>query len=103
MNEPRDRQKHAVAFFNFLLERAFPDLRQRYGLEEIDLSEDVPESQGQPPYSSRPTNFSSVEISQMAVPAVLNSDDPKPRLLRVASMVDCQSGGILVRTNMPPG
>jgi hypothetical protein len=29
-------------------------------------------------------------------PAVLNSASPRPRMLRVASLVDCQSGGVIV-------
>ena len=98
MNEPDERQKHAVAFFNFMLERAFPDLRQKYGLEKIERAED----DDRHAYTSRPTHFSQ-EPAGLSVPAVLTSRDPKPKLLRVASMVDCQSGGILVNTHTPPG
>jgi hypothetical protein len=99
MNEPDDRQKHAVDFFNFLLERAFPELRQKYGIAEIERAVE-PHSPG---YSAQPTNFVREELSNLAVPAVLTSRDPKPQLLRVASMVDCQSGGILVSTRTPSG
>jgi hypothetical protein len=98
MNEPDDRQKHAVAFFNFLLERSFPELRQKYELAEIERADD----DRQPPYSARPTRLVQEELTDLAVPAVLTSRDPKPQLLRVASMVDCQTGGILVNTRTAP-
>ncbi len=98
-NDPKDRQKHAVAFFNFMLERAFPDLRQKYGVAEIEFSDDA----GQPPpYSTRPTSFNKTEESPLLVPAVLDPASPNARLLRVASMVDCQSGGFLGSTHTPP-
>ena len=97
-NDPQDRQKHAVAFFNFLLERAFPDLRQKYALADIEPADDAP----QPPYPSRPTAFNGALESPALLPAVLRSSDTRPRVLRVASMVDCQSGGFLVNTHTAP-
>lgn len=98
MDDSGERQKHAVAFFNFMLERAFPDLRQKYGLAEIERAEDEP----RPPYSTRPTDFNDMEASPALVPAVLRSAGPVPRVLRVASMVDCQSGGFTVTTSTAP-
>jgi hypothetical protein len=98
MDGSTERQKHAVDFFNFMLERAFPELRQKYGLVEIEHAED----ERQPPYSTRPTDFDHAEPSPALLRTVLSSAGPQPRLLRVASMVDCQSGGFLVNTNTPP-
>jgi hypothetical protein len=95
---PQERQKHAVDFFNFLLERAFPELRQKYALAEIEPADDAP----QQPYPTRPTAFSGALETPVPLPAVLRSSDPKPRVLRVASMVDCQIGGFLVNTHTPP-
>lgn len=99
MNGPEERQRHAVAFFNFMLERAFPELRQKYELKYIEQADDAP----QPPGATYPTTFNKkVEQSPVLVPAILDSTSPRPRLLRVASMVDCQAGGILVKTNTAP-
>jgi hypothetical protein len=97
-NGPEERQKHAVAFFNFMLERVFPDLRQKYGIAEIEFSDDA----AQPPYSTRPTTFDKAEASPTLVPAVWRPDTQRARVLRVASMVDCQSGGFLGSTNTGP-
>jgi hypothetical protein len=98
MNEPDDRQKHAVKFFNFLLERSFPELRQKYGIQHIERAEEDRRHDS----STRPTHLLQEESEGLAVPAVLTSHDPNPQLLRVASMVDCQSGGILVNARTPP-
>ena len=97
MNSPEERQKHAIKFFNFLLEDAFPDLKEKYKLAEIAPADDE-----SPAYSTRPTDFSTTDAHPALAPAVLRSADPKPRLLKVASMVDCQSGGILVNTHSQP-
>ncbi len=102
MNEPDDRQKHAVKFFNFLLERSFPELRPKYGLQSIERADDDDHDRRHD-YKTRPTHALQEDSKGLAVPAVLTAHDPKPQLLRVASMVDCQSGGILVNTRTPPG
>jgi hypothetical protein len=99
MNAPDERQQHAVAFFNFLLERAFPDLREKYELKSIEKADDAEQS---PPYATRPTAFNGGGEPPLLVPAVLGPTSPAPRLLRVASMVDCQSGGLLVNTQTGP-
>ncbi|HZS26407.1 MAG TPA: hypothetical protein VFB76_04195 [Candidatus Angelobacter sp.] len=98
MNGLQERQKHAVAFFNFMLERAFPELRQKYELKYIERADDTPESSR----GAYPTAFNKVKQSPVLVPEILDSASPRPRLVRVASMVDCQAGGILVKTNKAP-
>lgn len=99
MNSREERQKHAAKFFNFLLESAFPDLREKYEVTEIERADEEPPS----PYSPRPTGLSDRDVPLSLVPTIYRPAEPRPRVLRVASMVDCQSGGILVNTHTQPG
>jgi hypothetical protein len=100
MYDPKGRQQHAVDFFNFILQKAFPELREKYELVSIEPS-DYEEQNGN--VNRRPANFNLAEDSSPAlVPAVLNSDGLKARLLPVASLVDCQVGGIIVNTRTAP-
>jgi len=96
LKDPKTKQKHAVDFFNtVLLAKCFPQLREKYTLVDIEKSED--ESEETP--MTHPTAFNDAETPAL-VPAVLQSSQ-RLRLLRVASLVDCQLGGILVRTHTP--
>jgi hypothetical protein len=101
MKDRASRQKHAVDFFNFMLSRAFPDLAQKYEIVEIEPSDyDEPgETGGYRPASLEIAPFQ--ENSRLA-PAVLRGGSPRARLLPVASLVDCQSGGLLVSSGNGP-
>lgn len=104
MKDAAGRQKHAVDFFNFLLTRAFPDLAQKYELAEIEPSDyDEPGETGGPA-QTRPTSLEMAPYQphSMLAPAVLRGGAPRARLLPVASLVDCQSGGILVSSRNGP-
>jgi hypothetical protein len=102
MKDQGGRQKHAVDFFNFMLSRAFPDLAQKYQLLEIEPSDY--EEPGETGAGTRPTSmeFTPLAEKSLLAPAVLRGGAPRPRLLPVASLVDCQSGGILVTTGKGP-
>jgi hypothetical protein len=101
-HDPKIRQQHAVDFFNFLLEKAFPDLQQKYELVYIEPS-DYEEPGGGGAGSTRPANFRpAVEASPRVISAVMGPALPPARLLPVASLVDCQLGGFFVKTNTPP-
>jgi len=93
------RQRHAIAFFNFLLASSFPDLVRKYELVEIEASDyELPGSGGGYPTRSKVEEIPQVVLSSVA----LREGTPTPRLLPVASLVDCQLGGLLVTTNTGP-
>jgi hypothetical protein len=97
---PALRQGHAVAFFNFLLARVFPELAKKYEIAEIESSDYELPGGGGTGYSS---SLEGVYDEGFALrTASLRESDPRPRLLPVASLVDCQSGGFLVHTNAGP-
>jgi hypothetical protein len=94
MKDQAGRQKHAVDFFNFMLSAAFPDLAQKYEVVEIEQSDYEEPGGGGTVY---PARLQAREERRLSLtPAVLRSDAPQARLLPVASLVDCQSGGMLV-------
>jgi len=99
--DPAARERHAIAFFNFLLATAFPDLAQKYEVVEIEHSDyELPGSGGGTTY---PRGMSALQDhTPLLRSAVLGGDSPAPRLLPVASLVDCQVGGIIVRTPLGP-
>src|SRR5947209_9840596 len=98
--DPKALQMHAVKFFNFLLATAFPDLARRYELKEIEHSDyEMPGAGGGRTY---PSSLEPTHDRLLLLPAVLRGDSPAPRLLPVASLVDCQSGGIIVSSNNGP-
>lgn len=102
VHDPKIRELHAIAFFNFMLEKAFPELREKYELVYIEPS-DYAEPGGGGGYSTRPAVFRhGLEASPRVIPAVMNSTSPVARVLPVASLVDCQLGGFLVNTNTAP-
>jgi len=84
-----DGQKHAFDFFNFILHTCFPDLEERYRLSYIEASE---ENRGQTTDGNVPK----------VRPTIFNSDVPPARLLRASAVIDCQSAGLIVRTNSGP-
>ncbi|HMC29673.1 MAG TPA: twin-arginine translocation signal domain-containing protein [Candidatus Angelobacter sp.] len=97
--DPKALQMHAVKFFNFLLATAFPDLARRYELKEIEHSDyEMPGAGGGRTY---PSSLETTHDRLLLLPAVLR-DSPAPRLLPVASLVDCQSGGIIVSSHNGP-
>lgn len=99
-HDPQKREEHAVEFFNnVILKKAFPELQEKYEIASIEPS-DYPE----PSVSGglRPVAFNASEgTSPVTIPAVL-SNSKAARLLPVASLVDCQVGGILVGTHTGP-
>ena len=96
-HDPQKREEHAVEFFNLvILNKAFPQLQDKYEIASIEPSdfEESDVSRG-----LRPVAFTANEGTSPATrPAVLSPGNAA-RLLRVASLVDCQIGGILVRTS----
>jgi hypothetical protein len=92
---PNTQQNHAKDFFNFTLRRCFPDLVSKYSLEHIDPSEEMATPQN-PRQQSMAMPRSPENLMR---PAVLRSGEHAPRLQHVSETVDCQVGGILVRTN----
>jgi len=100
VKDPKTQQQHAVDFFNFTLRQSFPDLVDRYTLEKIEPSEEL-QSPGYPG-TQRPASMRLAPESVLR-PAVLSSRDRAARLLNISETVDCQVGGMLVRTNSPAG
>jgi hypothetical protein len=99
-HDPKKREEHAVDFFNLvILKKAFPELQEKYEIASIEPSDyEEPGVNG----GLRPVAFKARERTSAATfPAVLSADKAA-RLLPVASLVDCQIGGILVRTNTGP-
>ncbi|SRR6266700_426547 len=100
MIEPAGQRKHAVDFFNFMLAACFPDLKEKYAVADIEQSDDT-----RPQYNynkeAHPIAYDEAEDEPRLVPAVLQSDAQRPRLLNVASLVDCQGGPMNVSTNSP--
>ncbi len=99
MKEKEARQKHAVDFFNFMLRTSFPELVAKYSLVELEPSEDA--QTGSP--VTRPTSALKSQPEPLVLPAVMSPGTPRPRVLHVSETVDCQLGGLLVRTNSAPG
>jgi hypothetical protein len=100
MYDPKGRQQHAVDFFNFMLQKAFPELREKYELVSIEPSDYEEQGGGG---TVRPASLmQAMEAQPVLVPSVFNSDRRKARLLPVASLVDCQVGGIIVSTRTAP-
>ena len=99
-HDPKKREEHAVEFFNFvILKKAFPQLQEKYEIASIEPSDyEEPVVSG----GLRRAAFRANEGTSPAThPAVL-SPGKAARLLPVASLVDCQIGGILVRTSTGP-
>jgi hypothetical protein len=99
-HDPKKREEHAIDFFNLvILKKAFPQLQEKYEIASIEPSDyEEPGVSG----GLRPAAFKSSEgTSPAMLPAVLSADKAA-RLLPVASLVDCQIGGILVGTNTGP-
>lgn len=93
-NTDEQRRAHAIKFFNFILRSSFPQLVERYSLDDIGRSEDESEI----PAKVRPSSM--LKNSNVALmPPVLNAPAHEGRLLRVSETVDCQTGGIIVRTS----
>ncbi|HEX3155272.1 MAG TPA: hypothetical protein VHV32_11635 [Candidatus Angelobacter sp.] len=96
-HDPKKREEHAVDFFNLvILKKAFPQLQDKYEIASIEASDFE-----EPGVNSglRPVAFNANEETSPATrPAVLSPGNAA-RLLPVASLVDCQIGGILVRTS----
>jgi hypothetical protein len=84
-----ENAKHAVEFFNFTLRRCFPELEEHL-LAYIEPSE---KSRGRTSGALRPR----------LMPSVLNGDSPSAHLLGVSAVLDCQSIGPIVHTNIGPG
>lgn len=89
------QQDHAKEFFNFTLRRCFPDLVSKYSLEHIDPSEEM----GAPQNPRQQSMAMPQSSGNLMRPAVLRSGEHAPQLLHVSETVDCQVGGIVVRTN----
>jgi len=102
MKDAAGRQKHAVEFFNFMMSRVFPEIAPKYEVVEIEPS-DYPEP-GETGGRGYPTSLhtSPSEEKSLLAPAVLRSGAARPRLLPVASLVDCQAGGFLGSSGSRP-
>ena len=96
MKDDAGQRKHAVDFFNFMLRKCFPDLVEKYTLAEIEFSEER-----NSPANVRPTSMSQTS-ADLLVPAVMGTNPQSARLLPVSETVDCQTGGLVVRTNTAP-
>lgn len=96
-NSDEKRRAHAIKFFNFILSSSFPDLVEKYSLAKIGRSEDEPQT----PPRSQPTSLSD-SSNGAVVPAVIGGTARRGSFLRVSETVDCQTGGILVRTASSP-
>ncbi len=79
--------KHAVIFFNDMLQASFPDLVAAYSLEDILDNRD---EQQQPSTRARLN------------PAVMRGEIT-PQLQNVSYTLDCKIGGLLVDVSGPPG
>ncbi|HEV8491491.1 MAG TPA: hypothetical protein VGR76_04440 [Candidatus Angelobacter sp.] len=98
MKDEAGQRKHAVDFFNFMLKKCFPDLVEKYTLAEVEPSE---ERNRQYPAKVRPTSLPAPSAN-LLVPAVMSPNGQSARLLPVSETVDCQTGGLIVRTNSAP-
>jgi len=96
-NSEEKRRAHAIKFFNFILSSSFPDLVEKYSLERIGRSED----ESQTPARSQPTSLLK-NSNTLLMPTVIGRSAQAGRLLRVSETVDCQTGGIIVRTSTKP-
>lgn len=98
--DPALRRGHAVAFFNFLIARVFPELAKKFEVAEIEASDyELPGGNG----TRYPASLEGQHNTGFGLrTASLQNTDPRPRLLPVASLVDCQSGGFLGRVNTGP-
>lgn len=96
-NRDEERRAHAIKFFNFILSSSFPDLVEKYSLAKIGPSED----ESQTPARSQPTSLLE-NSNRLLMPAVIGGPALAGRLLRVSETVDCQTGGIIVRTSSGP-
>ncbi|MBZ5493845.1 MAG: hypothetical protein LAO76_23240 [Acidobacteriia bacterium] len=96
-NSDEKRRAHAIKFFNFILSSSFPDLVERYSLARIGHAED----ESQTPARTQPTSLLE-NFDRAVIPAVIEGTPPRRRVLRVSETVDCQTGGIIVRTGAGP-
>ncbi len=99
-HDPQKREEHAVDFFNnVILKKAFPELQEKYEIASIEPSDyEEPGVSG----GLRPAAFKASEgPSSARLPGVLFAGKAA-RLLPVASLVDCQIGGILVGSRTAP-
>jgi len=96
-NSEEKRRAHAIKFFNFILSSSFPDLVEKYSLAKIGRAED----ESQTPARPQPTSLSE-NSNRLLTPAVIGGPTQTGRLLRVSETVDCQTGGIIVRTGAGP-
>jgi hypothetical protein len=94
LQSDEEQREHAVKFFNFMLRTSFPDLVKRYSLAEI-------ESARQRPGYAKPMAMPGAQAGSLRS-LVLDQDDPQPRFRQISETVDCQTGGILVRTASNP-
>ena len=96
-----DLAGHARDFFNFMLHVAFPDLEARFRIKRLESSHQDPT--GGSNRDSALDYAPDASYRAQLVPAVANPATRPPRLLPVAAVLDCQSGGILVKTNSGGG
>jgi hypothetical protein len=99
-HDPNERQQHAVDFFNFILDKSFPELREKYRLAAIEQSD---YEQPDVNVRLRPASFGENSKGNAgAFPPAKHPPNDRARLVPVASLVDCQIGGILVGTKSAP-
>jgi hypothetical protein len=78
---------HAVNFFNYMLERCFSDLKDKYELKSI----------GYPGGGNK-----TASIYPEIVPAVLRTDNSQGWTREVSYTLDCKLGGLTTTTSSPP-
>lgn len=95
--EPAKQRQHAIDFFNFTLRTSFPDLVEKFSLRDIELSEEEESRQ-----QATERQMSGLQgSSTFLAPAVWNSRGRGVHLLGVSETVDCQVGGVIVKTSSP--
>jgi hypothetical protein len=77
-------QLHAARFFNYILQQSFPDLAQRYSLQEY------------------PQGYKQSLIAPRLVPAAFQDDMPSARFQETSYITDCEYAGPLVGTGSSP-
>jgi hypothetical protein len=75
--------RHAISFFNYILHQSFPDLEEKYQLED--------------PYGQK-----QAQMPPMKIPAVFQQGPDEPLLRRVSYVIDCEFAGPLATTKSAP-
>jgi hypothetical protein len=83
--DPAKSHAHAVVFFNYILRQSFPDLVERFSLEQ-----------------ERGDQNASSPTSPRVAPAVYQDGIDNAWLQRASYTIDCEFGGLLANTHTAP-